>query len=427
MPDMATMLGERTGRRRVLFVAEAVTLCHVARPVVLARTLDPAHYDVHLAGEDRYRPLFRDLPFPWHRLHSISSESFLAALALGKPLFDLDTLRRYVREDLALLDTVRPDVVIGDMRLSLSVSARLAGIRYLTIINAQWSPYARPRFPVPELVHTRRLGVPLAQAAFTLLRPLLFAHHALPLNRLRREFGLPPVGLSLSRVFSDADETLYADLPEVVPTFRRPAHHHYLGPILWSHETGLPAWWDDLPLDRPVVYVTMGSSGRSDLLPVVLEALAGLPVVAIAAMMGRARVRHKPPNAWVADYLPAEEAAGRSVLVIGNGGSATAYQALAAGVPMLGLPSNLDQYLTMSYLRQAGVGEFIRAGEATAGVIARAVSRLLQSPAHRRRAEALRTSIQDHRLQGRFLDVLAARGGAAVAEAAGQGVAVHAP
>ena len=34
---------------RILFLAEAVTLAHVARAVALARSLDPDQYGVHLA------------------------------------------------------------------------------------------------------------------------------------------------------------------------------------------------------------------------------------------------------------------------------------------------------------------------------------------------------------------------------------------
>jgi UDP:flavonoid glycosyltransferase YjiC (YdhE family) len=57
-------------------------------------------------------------------LHSISSAQFLGALAAGKPVYDVATLQTYVEEDRRLLERLRPDVVIGDFRLSLAVSAR---------------------------------------------------------------------------------------------------------------------------------------------------------------------------------------------------------------------------------------------------------------------------------------------------------------
>ena len=47
--------------------------------------------------------------------------------------YDAETLKRYVDADLAIIRQAQPDLIIGDFRLSLSVSARLAGVPYATI------------------------------------------------------------------------------------------------------------------------------------------------------------------------------------------------------------------------------------------------------------------------------------------------------
>jgi UDP:flavonoid glycosyltransferase YjiC (YdhE family) len=378
MSDAPTVGPPFPRRPRVLFLAEAVTLAHVARPVTLARSLDPTAYEVCLAAHPRYNAVFGDLPFPLRPIQSIPVEQFLGALARGAPVYDADTLSAYVEEDLAVLRAFRPDVVVGDFRLSLAVSARLAGVRYLTITNAYWSPYARQRFPLPDLPLTRRLGVPLARALFRLARPLAFALHARPLNAVRRRYGLPSLGRDLRRVYTEADEVLYADVPELVPTFDLPANHHYLGPVLWSPAVALPAWWDHVPGDRPVVYVTPGSSGRSDVLALVLRALADLPVSVLAATAGRVRLGEAPANAFVADYLPGEAAAAQARLVVCNGGSPTTQQALAAGTPVLGIAGNMDHYLNMGYVRRAGAGEVLRAGTVTEKAVRTAARRLLE-------------------------------------------------
>ena len=48
-------------RPRVLFVAEAVTLAHVARPAALLEALDPVEYELHLASAPRFDHLLSDL------------------------------------------------------------------------------------------------------------------------------------------------------------------------------------------------------------------------------------------------------------------------------------------------------------------------------------------------------------------------------
>jgi UDP:flavonoid glycosyltransferase YjiC (YdhE family) len=392
-------------RHRVLFMAEAVSLAHVARAVALARTLDPDRYDVHLACDRRYLHLFEPLPATVHAIQSIDSNQFQDRLLKGRPLYSATDLRGYVKEELRLLGNLNPDAVIGDFRLSLSVSARIAAVPYMTVTNAHWSPYARQRFIVPELAITERFGPRFGQGLFTMMRPFVFARYTLALNRVRREYGLPSLGYSLPRMFMEADATLYADLPELVPTYNRPPQHHYLGPVLWSPES-TPVWWDSLPDIRPMAYVSLGTSGRSDLLPMVLRALDRLGVGALVSTAGRISPAAVTARTWMSRYLPGLKAAARADVVICNGGSATVYQALGAGTPVLGIPSNLDQYLMMGYLQQYGAGEYLRAGDLTLQALTDLLDQILHTPGYRLQADRLRSVIRSGGLAERFEHLL---------------------
>jgi len=366
--------------KKILFVAEAVTLAHVGRPLALAGTLDRRRYDVHFACAPGHEMFFQGSDVRSWGITSISSARFLAALAAGKPVYDAATLHRYVEDDLRLLKEVRPDVVIGDFRLSLSVSARLAGVPYVGLINAYWSPYVRQHYQVPAIGLSRVLPIAVADLLFKLARPLAFALHSVPLNQVRRAYRLAPLGHDLRRVYTDADHVLYADIPEMFPATNLPSTHCYLGPVMWSPPTGLPDWWDALPAARPVVYVTLGSSGRGALLPRVLQALAPLPVSVIAATAGNVGTMAVPPNARVAAYLPGIEAARRSSLVICNGGSPTSQQALSACVPVLGIAGNLDQYLNMHGVVASGAGALLRSDRLSEDAVRRTVLDLLEQP-----------------------------------------------
>ena len=227
------------GKKRILFFAEAVTLAHVARPLVLAQSLNSDHFEAHIACDSRFARLFPDLQLPLHSLSTIPSSRFVHSLSKGRPLYDTQTLRDYVRDDLEIIEKIRPELIIGDFRLSLAVSAPLSHIPYCSISNSYWSPYAKQKYTVPELPLTKILGVTAAQALFNLARPLAFALHTLPLNRVRKEHGLKPIGVDLRRIYTWADHTLYADIPELTPTYELPQNHHYIGPVNWS--PGIPA------------------------------------------------------------------------------------------------------------------------------------------------------------------------------------------
>src|SRR5689334_22464346 len=159
-----------TSFKRVLFFAEAVTLAHVARPIALAKGLDPDCYEVIMACHERYQRFTECEPWQTLPLHSIPSQQFLRALAEGSPVYDLQTLRDYVQDDVNLIERVKPDLIVGDFRLSLSVSARLVGIPYISITNAYWSPYyAGNKYPLPVLPLTRIMPLPTAEMLFRLV------------------------------------------------------------------------------------------------------------------------------------------------------------------------------------------------------------------------------------------------------------------
>jgi UDP:flavonoid glycosyltransferase YjiC (YdhE family) len=364
-------------RKKILFVAEAVTLAHVARALALAATLDPARFEIHFACADGFDFCFTDTHYTRWPIKSIPGKQFLDALAAGKPVYDEATLTAYVEADRRLLEQVRPAIVIGDFRLSLSVSARLSGVPYLALTNAYWSPHVQPGYTVPNIPLTKVLPIALADPLFRMVRPMAFAAHSVPLNKVRRKYGLPSLGFDLRRVYTDADHTAYMDIPQMFPSERLPANHSYLGPVLWSPPIEVPAWWDRLPAGRPIVYVTLGSSGQGHLLPQVLAALSTLPVTLIAATAGNVDLGSQPDNVFAADFLPGEAAAARSALVVCNGGSPTSQQALASGVPVLGIASNLDQFLNMHGVVGAGAGVRLRADRLQAGALRATVSAML--------------------------------------------------
>ena len=394
------------GRKTVLFVAEAVTLAHVGRVIVLAQSLDPQRFDVHVACADGYDFCFTGCTFKRWKINSIPGRQFLDALAKGNPVYDQATLSRYVDDDLELLAQVRPDVVIGDFRLSLSVSARLAKVPYIAVINAYWSPYVVARYSVPNIPLTKFLPIGAATLLFRTVRPIAFAMHARPLNGVRKQHHLPALGSDLRRVYTDADHTLYADVAELFPPQGMPSNHSYIGPVIWSPPISVPDWWDSLPKGKPIVYVTLGSSGQGSLLPLVLEALSSLPVTVIAATAGNVDLTSVPANAYTANFLPGEWAARRSALVICNGGSPTCHQALVAGVPVLGIASNLDQFLNMDGVVGAGAGTLLRADRLRGEAVREAARSLLGNRAATAAAQSVATTFGKYNAIDRFTSLI---------------------
>ncbi len=379
---------------RILFVAENVTLAQIVRIATLARSLPPDRYDVHFASSSFPELVFAGTDFEQHAIETLAAERAAKALESGRRLYDKKTLQRYVAAELALMDRVEPDVVVGDFRLSLSTSAQLAGVPCGVLINAYWSPFAvRERWPVPDHPIVRLVGEELAERYFPKALPRAFEHFASPVNATRRRLGLPPVG-SLQEVLTQGDYTLYPDDPWLTPVQGEPAQHRFLGPVLWEPSLATPQFgFDD---ERPLVYVTLGSSGKVDLLPLVVEAVASLPVNVVVATAGRAELANLPPNVRAYPYVPGSELARRAAVVVSNGGSTTGYQALREGTPVVGLPTNLDQYLATQALVARGVGLEVKARNADLESVRSAVERALVDEEMKRAAESVGARFAAH-------------------------------
>lgn len=375
-------------RPRILFVSENVTLAQVVRLFALARSLPESHYEVHFASSAFDPLIFQGTHFSQHELHTLDKQQVLGAMEAGKRLYERKALERYVDAELELFDRVEPDLVVGDFRLSLSTSTQLRKVRLATIINAYWSPYAvRSEFPVPDHPIVRLLGETTTAKYFPRALPRVFDHFASPVNALRKANGLPALG-SLLEVLTAGDDTLYLDEPTLTPVSGAPASHRFLGPVLWAPSVPMPQDLDTSDA-HPLVYVTLGSSGRTDTLPHVLRALSKLPVRVVVATAGRVQLSALPEHVRAYPFVPGDQVSRRASLVISNGGSTTSYQALAEGTPVVGLPSNLDQYLAMTAIEAAGAGTLVKARSVDEAAVATAVERVLRDQSFSRAARAI--------------------------------------
>ncbi|MDN3543502.1 MAG: glycosyltransferase [Roseateles asaccharophilus] len=392
--------------KKILFVAEAVSLAHVARPALLAGSL-LGDCEPVFASNGQYAIATQGLSLKPYALQSLSPETFMQRLAVGRPVYTLDELRAYVEADERMLRELRPDVVVSDFRLTLPIAAARQGVPLMSLSNAYWSPYAR-RAPdlAPDLQPARLLGHKLFDPLFRLSWPLASRHHLSVPNRLRVQLGLQPLG-SLGDYYCGGDVVMYADTPSLVPCHPLPPSHHFLGPLTWSPSLPLPPWWDKVAAQqqRTRVYINLGSTGSTMLLPALVAACRAQGWVCIVATAGRMDLPAAEPDVFVSSYLPGSAAAAAADVVICNGGSPSSYQALEQGRPVLGICSNLDQVLAMRGVRDQGAGVLLRAGECSPGRLAQALEQV-SAEACRLKAARLQQEFRAYPATQRFRELL---------------------
>lgn len=364
--------------RRVLFVAEAVTLAHVARAVALARCAADQGCEVLVACDVRYRWVVNGAGLPWRPVNTIPAGQFARALRSGAPIYGINDLLAYVQEEEALLKDFRPDIAVGDFRLSLPASARRQGVASINVVNAYWSPQAPRPAQIPDIPVRRLLGLHVGKWAFSACYPIVTRVHAAPVVELFQRLGLGHVPPDLQHAYCQGDLLAHPDMPHLFPSI---APGLFLGPVGWQPGVALPeSVLQRSRAGQPLVYLNLGSSGATQLLPEILRALADLNVQVVAVTAGRplACADALPPNALVLDYAPGDAMAALASIVICNGGSLGCHQALSHGVPVIAIPSNLDQCLNAEALQGTGAVQVVRTGLRFTHRVRSAVRQLLQ-------------------------------------------------
>jgi UDP:flavonoid glycosyltransferase YjiC (YdhE family) len=118
------------------------------------------------------------------------------------------------------------------------------------------------------------------------------------------------------------------------------------------------------------------------------------------------RVNPIPNPVYVADYLHGMETCKISDFVICNGGSGTVYQALGAGVPVIGVAANVDQMAVIAPVVRKGAGRRIPAGRVEAVNWETEVTTLLNSIETQRNARQIANVMAQTGSAGAFLSLL---------------------
>lgn len=250
---------------------------------------------------------------------------------------------------------------------------------------ALWSARRPPRLS-PRTMHpalpawVNALQFSLAERA--LLRPLVGP----PLNAVRRELGLPPVGRLLPHWWYDVDLTLCL-FPEWyaqrAPGW--PANTAFAGFPLWdggaTHalSEGCQRFLD---AGEPPIVFAPGSGNRHAARFFAQAAQACLRLPRRGVLLTRFPEQippSLPPGVGHFDFEPLSKLLPRAAAFVHHGGIGSTAQGLAAGVPQLIRPMAYDQHDNAQRLRQLGVAHEIAPHRFTARRAAHTLELLLAS------------------------------------------------
>ncbi len=159
--------------------------------------------------------------------------------------------------------------------------------------------------------------------------------------------------------------------------------------------------WKKLKQDKPLVLASLGSTWwalRPDLFPLIGEALRSLDVCTVICAGGfaeTAEARQLPENVITVSFGPQRALLEKATAFISHCGAASVNEAMFNGVPVLGLPIELDQPVQAHFIEKAGVGFFLNPDALDVTTLRRGVIKLLASDTCRSRAAEVMAECRD--------------------------------
>jgi MGT family glycosyltransferase len=255
------------------------------------------------------------------------------------------------------IETFRPEVIVGDMRLSAAISARVAGVPYVSIVNGYMTDYFDPvDVMIPK--EKSRFKHEVASLIGRGIQAVQKRRLASPFRTTARKYDIKT--LTSLYDFLEGDLTLIADLPEYCPLGDLPSAYRYIGPLIWEESNGeTPEFLKQRDSSRPLVYATAGNTGKAELLALVAAAFKNSPSYDVVMTTGAYIQPDKipsAPNIHVTRFISGSKVLRNCTASIHCGGSGTSYQAISHGVPSVVVPFNNDQKINAWLIKRRRLG-----------------------------------------------------------------------
>lgn len=156
--------------------------------------------------------------------------------------------------------------------------------------------------------------------------------------------------------------------------------HHFVGPC--PPRVSFHGTWRPPEDGRPLVMVSLGTlyNERPELFRTCVEAFGDQPWNVLLLLGGGLEAEDLgplPENVLVHDFVPFGDVLPHVDLLVNHGGTSTAMEALAHGVPIVAIPEMPEPRATARRIAELGLGDWLLPSETTAGKLLGAARRVL--------------------------------------------------
>jgi UDP:flavonoid glycosyltransferase YjiC (YdhE family) len=307
-------------------------------------------HEVHIAISEKHSKFLQQLGIQHHILPDIQ-ETDQGGFPSFKWFSNIETITRCIREEVALIEKIQPDRVLGVFRFTLYASAKIAQIPYDSLICGCMIPDCN-----------EVLGFSENDPGIELQRQFLanfFRFAGMKTSQALVKLGLRPI--DDIRWALKGERTFLWDFPEFMPLQNQSQTIH-IGPMSLYHGPYDPVNLDAiLDTKSPIAVVSFGTCvSNHSIVHRIVQLLLDMDYKVIVAAGGQKEmldIQPSNPKVTVINFAPLTRIFPHTSLLVTHGGQMTIFEALQNEVPIIVMPFQPEQAHNGVCLERIGCGQ----------------------------------------------------------------------
>lgn len=393
-------------KKTILFGAALFNWSETQRMVEFAAELHKRGYRIVFLGEGKYDYLIEDRSFiirerlqadrDWYTPKRIAQ--MLAMDKVGNQYASASEIDTVVAEELRLIQKYQPCAIVTGYRMTLTLSARISGVKLVWCLSAVLSKHYLAAKEVGSSGDSYRQSkewmknLPYQQAR-AMYADRLMRERAIRTNGTSKQWNqcLKQHGAALLQSdmeLFEGDLNLMSDAAELFPSLPQIAgRYQFIGPIFNSEIIPIPDVLRPFlkkEYPRKKVLVSVGSGGKKEILMTALHALESVDCEVFVSVIGALEedeLAAFPERYHFCEKFPLIEMAQLCDAAIIQGGQGTLYAMLEGGCPFVSIPGTFEQRNNVeNLLCQLECGKILYPYELSATNLTDSITDVLEKP-----------------------------------------------
>jgi UDP:flavonoid glycosyltransferase YjiC (YdhE family) len=335
-------------------------MAHYLRCLKIADVLKTQGHEIFFLESQTYSEMIQSHGYPIIKYQHPKVDSILKkAESFEFDWINSHSIRIMFDAYVDIIKNHKPDIIISDTALSMSMAAEFTGTFHIAIINAYISdhyseirplPYNHKAFKYQFLMNEQVWLKVLKTAEKTSMK---FVHR--PFSALRKELKLSKKTGLLEEF--EGDYNFVCDLPELFPINELPKNYAYIGPTIYESKQSEDALINWISLDnKPIIYISLGSSGQS----ISINFIHYPEAKNYRFIISGKKETKSDKRIYYQNFVNFDVIASHVSLMITHGGNGSIYQALKYNKPIMIIPAFFEQAWNAHRIKQLMLGEVIQ-------------------------------------------------------------------